>query len=141
MGVVEFMSWDRFYNWIGGACGAVIGIIGGWTTAYTILIVLMMIDYITGVVCGIKDHMLSSHYGFVGICKKLMMAVMVLVGVILDSAIGEAHVLRDAVVMFYTVNEAISIIENADHLGVPFPAFITGMLKEIRENKNQGIDK
>ena len=144
MGVIEFMSFDRFYNWIGAVVGAfvgsIIGVIGGWNCAYTVLILLMVVDYITGIACAIVNKELSSSIGFMGIFKKLMMCTLVLLSVILDSAIGDGHVLRDATVMFYTVNEAISIIENAATLGVPFPDFILAMLKEIKENENKGVD-
>lgn len=125
---------------VGGIMGAIAGLFGDWTNAYTVLIALMVLDYITGVGAAIKEHSVSSSYGFFGIFKKLMMGAMVLLAILLDRAIGNATVFRDAVVTFYIVNESISIIENGYKLGIPFPEFIKKSLKEISDNTNNGID-
>ena len=55
---------------IGGWVGYFVGGMDGMLIA---LIVLMSLDYISGVMCAIVDKRLSSAIGFRGICKKVLM--------------------------------------------------------------------
>lgn len=61
---------------IGGWLGYFLGGMDGLMIA---LIVLMTLDYISGVMCAIIDRKLSSAVGFKGICKKVF--ILMLVGV------------------------------------------------------------
>ena len=45
--------------------------LGGCDGLLIALVVFMTVDYITGVLCGINDHKLSSEVGFSGIAKKV----------------------------------------------------------------------
>ena len=81
-----------------------------------------MIDYLTGVMCAFADHTLSSEVGFRGICRKVLIFLLVGMANILDVAvIGNGSVLRTAVIFFYISNEGVSLLENAGHLGLPIP--------------------
>ena len=78
-----------------------------------------MIDYLTGVMCAFADHTLSSEVGFRGICRKVLIFLLVGMANILDVAvIGNGSVLRTAVIFFYISNEGVSLLENAGHLGL-----------------------
>ena len=61
---------------IGGWLGYFLGGMDGLLTA---LIVFMAIDYVTGLMCAVADKKLSSSIGFKGICKKVL--IILLVGV------------------------------------------------------------
>ena len=92
----------------------------------------MAIDYITGVMCAIVDHKLSSEVGFKGICKKVLIFMMVGIGNIIDvQVLGQAGVLRTAVIFFYLSNEGVSMLENAGHLGLPIPAKLKDILVQL----------
>lgn len=130
------------WNWIqliltaiGGGIGWFLGGADGFLYA---LIAFVVIDYITGVMCAIVDHKLSSEVGFKGICKKVLIFTMVGIGNIIDvQVLGQTGVLRTAVIFFYLSNEGVSMLENAGHLGLPIPA----KLKEVLEQLHDRSDK
>ena len=121
---------------IGGWLGWFLGGADGFLYA---LIVFVAIDYITGVMCAIVDHKLSSEVGFKGICKKVLIFMMVGIGNIIDvQVLGQAGVLRTAVIFFYLSNEGVSMLENAGHLGLPIPAKLKDILVQLH---NRSEDK
>lgn len=140
--------WDKI---IKGAClvvGAIAGLYGEWTTALSILAIMMGVDYITGVLVAITGRSpktdgggLSSKVGFVGIARKGFIMLIVLVATQLDRAISNSNmVFQTATVFYYIANEGLSILENADLMGVPFPAFIRERLESMRESKDKPPD-
>ena len=121
---------------IGGWLGYFLGGVDGMMIA---LIVLMTLDYVTGVMCAIVDKKLSSAVGFKGICKKVLVLMLVGVANIVDvHVVGAGSALRSAVVCFYLSNEGISMLENASHLGLPIPEKLKDILAQLhdREDKN-----
>ena len=93
-----------------------------------------MIDYITGVMCAVVDHKLSSQIGFKGIFKKILIFALVGVGHIIDTqVIGTGSVLRTAVIFFYISNEGVSLVENAGHLGLPIPKKLKAVLEQLHD--------
>ena len=93
-----------------------------------------MIDYITGVMCAIADKNLSSEVGFKGICRKVLIFLLVGIANVLDvQVIGTGSVLRTAVIFFYISNEGVSLLENAAHLGLPVPEKIKIVLEQLHD--------
>ena len=124
---------------LGGWFGYFIGGVDGFMTA---LIILMALDYITGIMCAIVDKKLSSAVGFKGIFKKVLIFVPVGIANILDvQVIGNGSVLRTAVIFFYISNEGISLLENASHLGLPIPAPIRNVLQQLHDRAEEGAVK
>ena len=116
---------------LGGFLGWFLGGFDGFLYA---LVVFVVIDYITGIMCAINDHTLSSAVGFRGICRKVLIFCMVGIGNILDvNILGEGHVLRTAVIFFYLSNEGVSMLENATHLGLPIPEKLKEVLEQLHE--------
>lgn len=116
---------------IGGWLGWFLGGADGFLYA---LIAFVVIDYITGVMCAIVDHKLSSEVGFKGICKKVLIFMVVGIGNIIDvQVLGQAGVLRTAVIFFYLSNEGVSMLENAGHLGLPIPAKLKEVLEQLHD--------
>lgn len=104
---------------IGGWAGYFLGGIDGLMIA---LVVLMVLDYISGVMCAIIDKKLSSAVGFKGICKKVLILMLVGVANVIDvHVVGSGSALRGAVVCWYMANEGLSLTENAAHIGLPIP--------------------
>lgn len=116
---------------IGGWLGWFLGGCDGLLYA---LIVFVVIDYITGVMCAIADKKLSSATGFKGICRKVLIFLLVGIAHILDvNIIGSGSVLRTAAVFFYISNEGVSIMENAAHLGLPVPVKLKEVLEQLHD--------
>lgn len=116
---------------IGGWLGYFLGGCDGLILA---LIAFVIIDYITGVMCAIADEKLSSSVGFKGICRKVLIFLLVGIANILDvQVIGTGSVLRTAIIFFYISNEGISLLENAGYLGLPIPEKIKTVLEQLHD--------
>lgn len=116
--------------------------LGGCDGLLYALIAFVAIDYITGVMCAINDHSLSSEVGFRGICRKVLIFLLVGIANILDvNVIGTGGVLRTAVIFFYISNEGVSLMENAAHLGLPVPEKIKVVLEQLHDRAEDKEDK
>ena len=116
---------------IGGWLGYFLGGCDGLLIA---LVVFVVVDYLTGVMCAIADHKLSSAVGFKGICRKVLIFLLVGIANILDvQVIGTGSVLRTAVIFFYISNEGVSLVENASHLGLPVPDKLKDVLEQLHD--------
>ena len=101
------------------------------------LVAFVVIDYITGVMCGIADRKLNSEVGFKGIAKKILIFLLMGIANILDvNVIGTGSVLRTAVVFFYISNEGVSLLENAAHLGLPVPEKMKKVLEQLHDRSD-----
>jgi len=119
------------FTMIGGWLGYFLGGCDGLLIA---LVIFAAMDYITGVMCAVADKNLSSEVGFKGICRKVLIFMLVGVANILDvQVIGTGSVLRTAVIFFYLSNEGISLLENAGHLGLPIPEKLKVVLKQLHD--------
>ena len=125
-------------------------VVGGWLGYFLggcdgllyALIAFVSIDYITGVMCAISDKTLSSEVGFKGICRKVLIFLLVGIGHIVDAqVIGSGGVLRTAVIFFYLSNEGVSLIENAAHLGLPVPDKLKAVLEQLHDRAEKGGDE
>ena len=128
----------EFWNTIQLAFAAVGGwlgyFLGGCDGLLYALIAFVAIDYITGVMCAISDKTLSSEVGFKGICRKVLIFLLVGIGNIIDvQVLGSPGVLRTAVIFFYLSNEGVSLLENASHLGLPVPDAIKTVLEQLHD--------
>jgi len=84
--------------------------------------------------CAIADKNLSSEVGFKGICRKVLIFLLVGIANVLDvQVIGTGSVLRTAVIFFYISNEGVSLLENAAHLGLPVPEKIKTVLEQLHD--------
>ena len=123
---------------------AIASAFGGWTTGLTTLVIFMAIDYVTGlIVAGVfhkstktETGTLESRAGFKGLCRKGAMLLVVLVAYRLDLAVGTAYI-KDAVIIAFIANEAISIIENAGLMGVPMNDTIKNAI-DVLQKKGSG---
>ena len=119
------------FSAVGGWLGYFLGGCDGLLYA---LLAFVVIDYITGVMCAINDRTLSSEVGFRGICRKVLIFLLVGIANILDvQVIGTGSVLRTAVIFFYISNEGVSLLENAAHLGLPVPEQIKVVLEQLHD--------
>lgn len=129
--------WKSVIRAVVTAGGAIGGMLGGWDPLLSVLIGMMAADYISGVIVAAMGKSqkteyggLSSKVGWIGLAKKGMMMLVVLIGTLLDGALGMDAMCRDAVCWFYVANEGLSLIENLNLMGVPFPEKIKEILGE-----------
>ena len=119
------------FTMLGGWIGYFVGGCDGLLYA---LLAFVVIDYITGMMCAIADRKLSSEVGFKGICRKVLIFLLVGIANVLDvNVIGTGSVLRTAVIFFYISNEGVSLLENAAHLGLPVPDKIKAVLEQLHK--------
>ena len=126
--------------------GAVLGFMFGELDGlFYALIAFVILDYGTGVAVAIAKKRLSSEIGFKGICKKIMLFVVVAVANIIDTyVIHSGSALRTATLFLFIANEGISLLENAADMGIPIPKKILEVLKQLRtdgENKDDLISQ
>ncbi len=107
---------------------------GAWDPILQALIVLVCIDYLTGILAAYTEKKLNSEVGFKGIVKKICIFLMIALATVLDSSAGFGDPwLRTAVIMFFIGNEAISALENMGRLGVPLPEFLKAALEKLHQ--------
>lgn len=112
--------------------------LGGADQLLVILLMLVVADYITGVMCAINERKLSSDIGFKGIFRKVLIFILVGIANELDMGIvGEGRMIRSTVLFFYISNEGISLLENATHLGLPVPEKLKQILKQLQDKEVQ----
>lgn len=115
----------------------VFAVLGGCDGLLYALLAFVVIDYLTGIMCAINDHTLSSAVGFCGICRKVLIFLLVGIGNIIDvQVLGSPGVLRTAVIFFYLSNEGVSLLENAAHLGLPVPDAIKTVLEQLHDRSD-----
>ena len=128
---------------------AVFTVVGGWLGYFLggcdgllyALLVFVILDYLTGLMCAIVDKKLSSEIGFRGIFKKVMIFVMMGIGQVLDvQCLGSVGILRTAVIFFYLSNEGVSLVENAAHLGLPIPEKLKAVLEQLHDRAEKEED-
>ena len=129
---VIFTGVGRWLGWFLGGCDGLL---------YA-LVLFVVVDYITGVMCAVIDHKLSSEVGFRGICRKVLIFLLVGIGHVLDAQIiGTGSVLRTAVIFFYLSNEGVSLLENAGHLGLPIPEKLKVVLEQLHDRAEKDSDE
>ena len=117
------------------AVGAWLGyFLGGNDGLLYALLVFVIVDYITGVMCAIEDRKLSSAVGFRGLCRKVLTFLLVGIAQVLGvHVLNQPGVLRTAVIFWAIANNGLSILENAAHLGLPVPEQLKQVLEQLHD--------
>jgi toxin secretion/phage lysis holin len=123
---------------VGGAAASYL--FGGWSTLLGVLLTFVVIDYVSGVIAAGAEGKLKSKVGLIGIARKVFIFAMVAIAHLVDSALGDQHVLRDATLFFYLANELLSIIENAGRVGLPVPAPIQKAVEVLKGKSDQSVN-
>ena len=132
----EFWNLCQFlFTAAGGWLGYFLGGCDGLLIA---LVIFAVADYITGVMCAVSDKKLSSEVGFKGICRKVIIFMLVGIAHVIDvNVIATGSVLRTAVIFFYLSNEGVSLLENAGHLGLPIPEKLKVVLEQLHDRSEK----
>lgn len=117
-------------------------LLGGWDIALQSLIVVIILDYLTGIAKSYVAKKLNSNKGLKGIVKKLSMLCIVAVAVIIDRITGYTGMVRTLIIYYLVANEGLSIVENLGEMNIIVPPFIRDKLEQIRDNKSkEGVNK
>ena len=121
--------------------------LGGWLDYFVgecdrlicTLLAFVVVAYITDLMCAIADRKFSSEVGFKGICKKVLIFLLVGLANILDvNVIGRGNTLRTAIIFFYISNEGVSLLENVAYLGLPVPEKMKAVLERLHKKGEDG---
>lgn len=134
------MKWDKFVSLGVAGVGTVAAkYLGGADEILTVLISLMVLDYILGLMCGFRERKLSSETGFYGILKKMTILIIIAVAVAIDTQTNSQGLIRNMAIYFYAAMEGISILENAGRIGVPIPEKLKDALLQLKEGNKKDI--
>lgn len=115
----------------------IIYLVGGVDIALQCLIIMIILDYVSGVASAIYNKKLNSQVGLKGILKKFMYLVIVCVSVILDRIIGNTGAIRTLVIYFFVANDGISILENIGKMGIPLPKKLIDTLEQLKKKGDE----
>ena len=131
-----------------GAVGGVIArALGGWDSAVVTLIIFMVIDYAMGIIVAAvfkkseksENGGLSSRVCWIGLARKVMTLLFVIIANRLDVLIGTDYI-RTGVIISFCASELISICENAGLMGVPLPSVITKAIDILKSKEDNHDD-
>lgn len=111
----------------------IVYLLGGFDIALQSLLIVMIVDYLTGIVSAIYNKELSSKIGFKGILKKFSYLCVVALSVVIDNLTGQSGLIRTLVIYFFVANDGLSIIENMAEMGVKLPQKLIDSLEQIKK--------
>ena len=115
-------------------------LLDGWDIALEILLIVMALDYLTGVVAAFRTKTVSSSAGYSGLVKKASIFIIVILAAQMDRVIGnDNHIFRNCTALFFTANDAISILENAGKMGMKLPAFLKNALVKLQQQNEKAL--
>lgn len=108
-------------------------LVGGFDIAIQSLLIVMVVDYLTGIASAIYNKELSSKIGLKGILKKFCYLLVVALSVVIDNLVGQSGLIRSLVIYFFVANDGLSIIENMAEMGVKLPQKLIDALEQIKK--------
>ncbi len=110
--------------------------LGGFDSLLVTLIILIVLDYVTGVISAAYEKKLSSAIGYKGIIKKVIMVLVVGVAVTLQRILPEGVPLREITILFFVANEGLSVLENAAKI-IPLPQKLKSVLLQLKDKSEK----
>ena len=108
-------------------------LVGGFDIAIQSLLIVIIIDYLTGIASAIYNKELSSKIGFKGIIKKFCYLLVVALSVVIDNLLGQSGLIRSLVIYFFVANDGLSLIENMAEMNVKLPQKLIDALEQIKK--------
>ena len=143
---------EKVLQGLAAAVGAVVSFFSGLPPLIWVLLCVMSLDYITGIITGIMGKSsktehggLSSSTAFLGLMKKALILIVVLVAALVDRAVTmgagiEFAAVTGATCLWFIASEGMSIIENAATMGVKVPGVLLKAL-EIMHDKGESKEE
>ena len=115
-------------------CGRIfVAIFGQWDSILWALLVIMVLDYLTGIIKAIYTKTMSSEIGFKGLLKKITILIIVALSNVLQQITGDNVAIREIVIMFYIANEGISVLENVAVIYPRMPTKVERYIVAVKE--------
>ena len=108
-------------------------LLGGIDIALQSLLIVIVIDYLTGIASAIYNKELSSKMGFKGIIKKFSYLLVVALSVVIDKLLGQSGLIRTLVIYFFVANDGLSIVENMAEMNIKLPKKLIDALEQIKK--------
>lgn len=129
---------EKYFNAISVGFGLIGGImckfLGGWDMLLKAIVILVVLDYVTGLLKAVYNKSLSSEIGFKGLIRKIIIFVVIATAYVIQGIVGDAIPLREITILFFIANESLSLLENAGEF-VPIPDKLKDTLIQLRDNK------
>ncbi len=116
---------------VGVGLGLLANALGGFDLAIQTLLGLVVLDYLTGLLNAGYNGCLSTEIGFRGICRKVAMFFAIALSVLIENVMGNTAPIREVVIMFFVVNESLSIIENLGEI-IELPSALEKAIKSLK---------
>lgn len=110
-------------------------LVGGFDLAFKTLAIIMILDYITGVISAMYKKKINSKIGLKGILKKSLYIIVIILATLLDNLLNQ-NVIRYVVIYFFVANDGISILENIAKCNVKLPKKLTEMLEQLKNDND-----
>lgn len=108
-------------------------LVGGFDIAIQSLLIVIVIDYLTGIASAIYNKELSSKIGLKGILKKFCYLLVVALSVEIDKLLGQGGLIRTLVIYFFVANDGLSIVENMAEMNIKLPKKLIDALEQIKK--------
>lgn len=96
-----------------------------------VLLVVMVVDYVTGVIDGYYNKKLSSKTGFKGILKKCSIILVVTCALIIDKYYN--FNVSYFLLITFICNDLLSIAENLYNVGIDVKGVINMIIKKFKK--------
>lgn len=110
-------------------------LLGGLDIALKSLLIVIVIDYATGILSAIYNKQINSKVGFKGILKKFSYLLIIALSVIIDNIVGQSGTIRTLVIYFFVANDGISILENVAEMNIPLPPKLLETLEQLKKGE------
>lgn len=129
-----------------------VGIVGGYDAIFSMLLVLVLADIITGFIHACYNKEISSKVLRRGLVNKVLYIMFIWIGVLADKVLyditgsyitiaDKTFLIRDVIVIYLILEELISVLENAANIGLPVPAWLRSILKQVDDVANANASK
>lgn len=112
-------------------------LMGGIDVALQSLIIVIVIDYLTGIASAVYNKELSSKTGLKGILKKFSYLLVVALSVVVDNLLGQSGLIRTLVIYFFVANDGLSIVENMAEMNIKLPNKLIDALEQIKKKGDE----
>lgn len=117
-------------------------IIGGWDTPLEILLIIMALDYMTGVIAAFRNKEVNSAVGYKGLLKKTTIFIIIILAAQLDKMMNtNNNLFRNSTAIFFVSNDALSILENAGLMGIHLPKYIRNAFVKLKAHAAESCDE
>lgn len=108
-------------------------LLGGLDVSLKSLLIIIVIDYVTGILSAIYNKNLNSKIGYKGIIKKFSYLFIIALSVIIDNVLGQTGTIRTLVIYFFVANDGLSILENVAEMNIPLPKKLIDTLEQLKK--------